>query len=287
MVWSRIYSADGVANMGSRSGIFTTDGGYIFTGKHQMDGTVLLKTNGAGLINCKNPGVLVELIPGITFQNQNPAITSGINTNNIVLTTVSPLADTSITCPLNFTLPVELTYFTAVPVSEKEVQLNWITASEINNDYFIIEKSTDGIQFKQTARIKGGGSSTTLLNYAFTDEFFPGNNILYYRLKQVDYNGAVNYSQIVPVAFNDRSFKLMQTIVDYNNKSINVLMSNNSSQLLRYKLTDVYGRTITSGSQILPNGSSSFSINCTHLPHGTYFVLLNNGNNFLKDKIFY
>jgi hypothetical protein len=287
VVWSRIYSADGVANMGSRSGIFTTDGGYIFTGKHQMDGTVLLKTNGVGLINCKNPGVLVELIPGITFQNRNPAITSGINTNNIVLTTVSPLADTSITCPLNFTLPVELTYFTAVPVSEKQVQLNWITASEINNDYFIIEKSMDGIQFKETAMIKGGGSSTTLLNYTFTDEFFPGNHILYYRLKQVDYNGAVNYSQIVPVAFNDKSFKWMKTIVDYNDKAINIFISNNSSQLLRYKLTDVYGRTITSSSQILPNGSSSFSINCTYLAHGTYFVLLNNGNNFLKDTIFY
>ena len=77
--WSRVYTMDGVATMGSRSGRSTTDGCYVFTGKRQLSGTVLMKTDNLGLIPCKTPTSLVEIIPSVFSQLRFPSVFSGIN----------------------------------------------------------------------------------------------------------------------------------------------------------------------------------------------------------------
>jgi hypothetical protein len=285
--WSRVYSWDGIATMGSRSGRQTTDGGYVLTGKRQMAGTALLKTNEIGLIPCKNPGVLVEFLPGIIVQNRNPNFISGINSANIVLNVQSPLADTTIVCPLSFTLPVELTYFSATALPGKRVQLEWITASEINNDYFLIEKSTDGMHFETVARIKGAGNSTNALNYAFTDKQMPDTYILYYRLKQVDHNGATDFSKVVPVSFSDTDFELINTVIDRENKTIKIFLKNNSGENAEFKFTDVLGKTILKGSEVLTKGVRWITIDGKNLSEGIYYFSLFNGKTFYSGKIFY
>jgi hypothetical protein len=287
MQWSRVYSWDGIATMGSRSGRLTSDGGYIFTGKRQMAGTVLLKTNEVGLIPCKNPGTHLEFIPNLITQNWNPGTLSGINALNIVLNTQSPLVDTTIICPLNFTLPVELTYFSATPLPEKQVELKWTTASEINNDYFLVEKSTDGIYFEQAANIKGSGNSTSILNYTFTDKYVPDSPILYYRLKQVDYNGNSDFSKIVPVTFDGQKFESVRTYVDHHNQLIKIFIKNNAGDHAEYKFTDVVGKTISEGSQTLTKGASWITIDGKNLTHGIYYFSLQNRENVFTCKIFY
>ncbi|HKR03688.1 MAG TPA: hypothetical protein VJY62_03560 [Bacteroidia bacterium] len=287
MQWSRVYSWDGIATMGSQSGRLTSDGGYIFTGKRQMAGTVLLKTNEVGLIPCKNPGTHIEFIPNIIVQNWNPGILTGINAVNIVLNTQSPLADMTTVCPLSFTLPVELTYFSASPLPEKEVQLEWITASEINNDYFLIEKSMDGMYFEQVARIKGAGNSTITSNYTFTDKHGSDSRILYYRLKQVDYNGNSDFSKIVPVTFTGQKVELVSTYVDHHNQLIKIFIKNNAGDHARYKFTDMVGKTISQGSQALTKGVSWITIDGKNLTHGIYYFSFQNKENFLTCKIFY
>jgi hypothetical protein len=99
MLWSRVYTNDGIATMGSRCGRSTSDGCYVFCGKRSNSGTVLMKTNGVGLVPCKTPNSLIEYTPSVIVQNWNPIVTSGINTSSVTLSNQSPLVDTTIVLP--------------------------------------------------------------------------------------------------------------------------------------------------------------------------------------------
>lgn len=94
-------------------------------------------------------------------------------------------------------LPVELLSFSGVSVG-KEVLITWSTASEINNDYFTIERSRDGIDFENAGEVNGAGNSTLTLDYKYVDQQpYPGIN--YYRLKQTDVDGVFKYSDVIAV----------------------------------------------------------------------------------------
>jgi hypothetical protein len=94
-------------------------------------------------------------------------------------------------------LPIELLSFKARPVGSI-VQLNWSTASEINNDYFTIQRSSDAESFIEVLKVKGNGNSSIIRNYMAIDEQpFYGNT--YYRLKQTDFNGTSKFHDIIVV----------------------------------------------------------------------------------------
>ena len=97
----------------------------------------------------------------------------------------------------NNALPVELISFKAV-AQEQTVQLTWETASEINNDYFEVLRSVDGISFKKIGEVAGNGTTSERMKYEFTDKL-PLAGVAYYQLKQVDYNGMYEYSDKVSV----------------------------------------------------------------------------------------
>lgn len=94
-------------------------------------------------------------------------------------------------------LPVELADFGAT-VIEESVLLDWITATEKDNDYFIVERSADLTDFQPIGKVDGNGTTTNTSEYDFLDED-PLNGVSYYRLKQVDFDGAYEYSNVVAV----------------------------------------------------------------------------------------
>lgn len=97
-------------------------------------------------------------------------------------------------------LPVELLHFSGT-LKNKSVELEWVTASETNNDYFIISKSTNGFDFIEIGTVDGSNTTTNLRNYNFIDyELFSG--IIYYKLSQVDYDGTKK--DYFPIAINNR-----------------------------------------------------------------------------------
>jgi hypothetical protein len=98
-------------------------------------------------------------------------------------------------------LPVELTAF-AARREGVNARLDWNTASEKNNDYFDVERSRDGLVFERAGRVAGQGSSTMPHDYTFLDPKVAqyGVPTLYYRLRQVDKDGAVSYSAVRTVA---------------------------------------------------------------------------------------
>jgi hypothetical protein len=104
---------------------------------------------------------------------------------------------------INNPLPVELISFTGEE-EEGEVLLKWITATELNNDYFIIEHSLNGLDFVAIGEVAGAGTTTIRQNYSFIHNR-PSYLNNYYRLKQVDFDGAYEYSDVILVRINSLS----------------------------------------------------------------------------------
>jgi len=103
-------------------------------------------------------------------------------------------------------LPIELFSFTAKETIDG-ILLNWITASEINNDYFVLERSIDGITWEEIYTCKGAGTSTKINHYGFVD-YERQSSTVYYKLKQVDFDGNYSYSNIVSVTNNVEPSKI-------------------------------------------------------------------------------
>lgn len=124
-------------------------------------------------------------------------------------------------------LPVELLSFEA-KLEPAFVELGWQTASEINNDYFEILRSTDGINFTKIGKVEGAGNSNQILKYSFIDTH-PIYGTSYYQLRQVDFNGENSYSLIREVYFSDLEIQVypnpangILTIANYQGKTISV-----------------------------------------------------------------
>jgi hypothetical protein len=112
-------------------------------------------------------------------------------------------------------LPVVLIAFSGKQEGQA-ISLSWTTASEENNDYFVVEHATDEMIFEERERVNGNGNSSQLNFYSSRDdEPAAGNN--YYRLKQVDFNGAFKYSNIISVNFS--SAENENTVVTWNTEA--------------------------------------------------------------------
>jgi hypothetical protein len=101
-------------------------------------------------------------------------------------------------CDITIPLPIELMSFSGKNISDYN-QLNWITATENNNDYFTLERSDDGHEWIEIDRINGVGNSTTLTSYSYQDYDYVNNKINYYRLSQTDFDGTRETFDIVSI----------------------------------------------------------------------------------------
>lgn len=287
MEWSRVYTADGLATMGSRSGRPTSDGGYVFTGKRQFAGTVLMKTDAQGLIPCKNPNVLVELPPIVLESVLAPGTLPGIVAGPVVLNTVSPLIDVVEVCPVTSTLPVELLTFTATPLPQRKAGLYWSTATETGSDLFMIERSADAAGFDEVARIDGAGNSQHTIAYAFTDEHPLLTDVSYYRLRQVDVNGDEKLSPTVAVRFDTDGFAVISINADPATASLNIMIASNGLRTLDYRVCDAMGRAVASGTRSVEGSITPLVINARGWAGGTYAFTIIAGGKVLTGRAVY
>jgi hypothetical protein len=281
MVWSRTYTNDGLVTTSSRSGTITSDGCYIFTGKKMIGGTVLMKTDHIGMIDCKTPGNLIEMAPSMIANDRFPTVLSGINESNLLLNTLPGMADTSTLCPVTSTLlPIELLSFEGKKISDHEVELKWVTAAEKNNDHFIIEKSYDGINFNEIDKVKGAGNSNRINNYEFIDWNNDFHERIYYRLKQVDYDGQQSTSSIVAVKFKNESLNILSIEELYEGQEIKLNVSSKEKQNFSVQLCNTFGQVIMKEFFKTSGGLESFHLGMNRTPHGIYIISI-----LLEDKI--
>ena len=144
-------------------------------------------------------------------------------------------------------LPVELTSFTATANAEG-VLLNWTTATETNNHGFEIERSEDGTEFYTVAFVQGAGTTTESREYIYTDKVeYKGGETFYYRLKQVDLDGTVQYSDIVEVIFDiPKDFVLHQNYPNPFNPSTTIKYAVPKTSLVSIKIYDLTGQEVAS-----------------------------------------
>ncbi len=154
-------------------------------------------------------------------------------------------------------LPVELIEFDATPNFENQVvHLNWATASEIENDYFKIEKSDDLISWTTVEEIQGSGTTTNAQYYSTIDRS-PLEGTSYYRLIQYDFNGKETISEVKSVEFESLETKL--TV--YPNPSSGEFKLQVEGNFDKLIITDALGRVVH---------SNSAPITEVNLPKGVY-----------------
>ena len=147
------------------------------------------------------------LIMGSTYTLKlkvRAALIPGSVTNTARLFSSSQAGDiftdesTAVISPSGGPLDVKLTSFTATLVNHNTL-LKWETETEINNDYFVIERSENGVNFNSIATQQGNGTTSTKSYYSYTDVLNTNAKILYYRLKSVDNTGKFTYSNIIAI----------------------------------------------------------------------------------------
>ena len=183
----------------------------------------------------------------------------------------------------HYTVPVELTSFAAV-VAGGNVELNWSTATETNNQGFQVERSNGG-EFNSVGFVAGYGTTTETQNYIFTDRDVPVGNYSY-RLKQVDFDGTFEYSDVVEAEVAAPvEFSLDQNYPNPFNPSTKITFRLAADSKVSLKVFDVLGQEVmTLINNDLSAGSHQVDFDASSLNSGVYFYKIeataNNGTNF-------
>ena len=141
-------------------------------------------------------------------------------------------------------------------MENKIVELDWLTATELNTSHFSIQHSTNGSSFIEIGSVKAIGVGSN--NYKFTD-LTPAEGINYYRLQNVDKNGSYSYSKVIAVNFagSPNKFAVYPTLTHDGNVSVRINQSTASTATI--KVIDINGRvlqiskvSIAEGSNLIP-----------------------------------
>ena len=141
-------------------------------------------------------------------------------------------------------LPVELVYFEAKAIDNHQALLNWQTASELNNNYFDVERSYDAIHWEWVGKVAGNGTTTQLTVYSFVDKTITkSQQTAYYRLNQIDYDGANEYTDIRSIRFTPKPNAL--EIAAYPNPfNQEVTLSTSATEPYSIEVTDINGLVV-------------------------------------------
>ncbi|MFT4598438.1 MAG: hypothetical protein ACI9WM_000685 [Arenicella sp.] len=170
-------------------------------------------------------------------------------------------------------LPVELIHFTSQAMAHTTAELNWATATEIDNSHFVIERSYDGLTFEAIDRVEGNGNSDAVLHYAYTDTHIAqGSDVVYYRLHQFDYNGTSEYSVVRKVSFEMNNLA-KPSIAIYPNpftSDVYINFSTLSGAEATIKVTNLSGQQLLERS--IDNTQSIENVDLSSLKKGVYFI---------------
>ncbi|HNQ61241.1 MAG TPA: T9SS type A sorting domain-containing protein [Bacteroidia bacterium] len=173
-------------------------------------------------------------------------------------------------------LPVELLSFNAAR-KEDVVLLNWSTASELNNDYFSIERSLNGESWSLIGKVKGQGNSTMKLDYTFQDRE-PSENTTYYRLSQTDYDGKSEGFKTVkvgPSEITNQKANLLRISPNPFAESFNFEISSNTNESAELSLFSSDGSLILRKTYSIRKGNNRliYSDNMS-IEDGVYYMAL-------------
>lgn len=176
-------------------------------------------------------------------------------------------------------LPVRLIKYSGIGFSDYNV-LTWMTASEINNDYFIIEKSIDGINFENIGTVRGNGNSSTKMSYQFKD-YVRTSNIEYYRLSQVDYNGV---KMVLGTITLERDLDVISVFPNPSNGDLNINFGKKHYRNCTLEFIGVTGRIVTEKIEMTTSNTYKSTI-FKELDNGLYYLLIKDSNDNVIESI--
>jgi hypothetical protein len=185
---------------------------------------------------------------------------------------------------VNNPLPIELIDFQAIKSSnEKGVNVFWTTATEINNDYFVIEKSQNGTNWIAIDSVDGAGNSTSVLSYEYLDNN-PYSGVSYYRLRQVDYDKTYSYSTIKIVNFE--GLEIVSIFPNPSLGNVNYIIKSSEAGTITIKIHDAIGKLVKTDKIEVNEGLNYFN-NYIQGARGRYIisVIMNNGMYYHYDII--
>jgi hypothetical protein len=172
-------------------------------------------------------------------------------------------------------LPITLSNFSGKALNNGYNQINWTTSSEINNDYFELEKSDNGEDFEIVNTQNGAGNSNSTLHYLDYDK--PKKEITYYRLKQTDFDGKYSYSDIIAVTNSNKEFKIYP-----NPSNDGYVYIDNLENVHQIKVLNAKGQVLNQYTSI---SSNSLKINLSEFKSGLYYIVINTSNRVVTEKI--
>lgn len=178
-------------------------------------------------------------------------------------------------------LPVELINFSTL-CDEKTVNIQWSTASENNSDYFILEKSTNGADWRSVDEINAAGNSSTINNYSIREN---GNGLVYYRLRQVDINGKETIYGPISANCEGGLENSLSVFPNPNKGSFTVEVINNIEEDATIQIMDMQGRIIENRKVLLLKGVNQFTFDIYSIAKATYTLRVISESNFSAVKI--
>lgn len=164
-------------------------------------------------------------------------------------------------------LPIELLSFEAFP-GKDDVKLKWKTATELNNSHFDIERSGDGRNYSKIGEVKGAGTTNQVISYVFTDDS-PVSRQNYYRLKQVDFDGAYEYGPVEVVTFGGSSDLTIFPNPVSPGSGINI----QGQKIRTVKIYNMLGQLVVE--KVYDRPQTSVTISSANLAQGVYTTRVN------------
>jgi hypothetical protein len=266
-----------------------------WTGNTTQNVTWNVANTTASPVSCANVDILLSSDGGNNFTD---TVAANVLNNGSASITVPNI--TSTTCRImvkahgnifldiddsNFTitasLPVTWLSFTG-QLQGADVLLKWSTTSELNNDYFEVERSADGVNFTQIGTVAPGDHPLSIQNYSFTDNN-PLGGVDYYRLKQVDKDGDYHYSSIVQINVPQASaLWLVYPNPATSKTSVAVKTDLNNVQIM---LSNSNGQTVYSLNLPKASAGQSIDIPLSNLAKGIYVLKMQSDQGTKTDKI--
>ena len=263
--------------------------GMVLAAPSDPDGAITNATLTQGTLP---PGTAMNSSTGVITVTDRLALTEGTYSMNIRLTdsrsgisTLPVVLRIYGNSPAVQPLPVELVSF-SVTLDKGKAVLTWVTATEIDNSHFEVQRSKDGKVYEKIATVEGKGNSNQRVKYQHIDNK-PNASVTYYRLKQVDFNGDYKYSKVV-VANLDNKFTEQSGATVYPNpfkQDVNVQLFSKEEKAATLNLTDLQGRVLYSTEKRLAEGLNIIQVELPQVPEGLYLLQIASGTEVITKKI--
>jgi len=217
-----------------------------------------------------NQGINIPNCTGVTINS----LCNGVSMN----TTISGPGIAGSTKTLNNALPIELIEFSANQNGTKNVLLNWSTATELHNEFFTVERSSDAINWEAISTIKGAGTSSSIKHYNYED-VSPNNSLNYYRLKQTDFNSSYKYSNIVYINLFEKSTSYLTLFPNPANQTLSVFGITNATDV---DLINNLGQKVNINYEMI---DECIKLDTKDLIEGLYTIIVRTDSESLSSKL--